>query len=182
MKYDVVVIGGGLAGLTAGLELQKKGMRTIVVSTGLTLHEVPRKEYLMAGGSMLPGDTVLGGEFKDDRLLCVHTANLGETLLCADHFLLCTGKFFSKGLISTMDRIYEPVFGCDVDYSKDRSSWVTRVFSDEQPFMSFGVVADEKGRVSVKGKTIQNLYAAGEILAGKVDIIESALKVCRNII
>ena len=182
MRYDVVIIGGGLAGITAGLQLQKSGKRTVVISAGLSLHETPRSEYVAAGGTILAGDTVEGGSFTEGRLDYVRTHNLGSTPMYADSFILCTGKFFSKGLVSTMDRVFEPVFGCDVQYDHDRTAWALPDFSSEQPFMSFGVTTDEKGRVSIGGSTVENLYAAGEILAGKVDITESALKVCRNLI
>lgn len=182
MRYDVVIIGGGLSGITAGLKLQQSGKRTVVVSSGLSLNETPRAEYIAAGGTILAGDTVIGGEISDGRLVLVRTHNLGATVLRADDFLLCTGKFFSKGLVSTMDRIYEPVFGCDVQYPASHAEWVSPDFKDDQPFMAFGVVTDAQSRVCIDGKTIENLYAAGEILPGKVDIVESALRVCRNLI
>ena len=34
MKYDVVIIGGGLSGLVAGITLQKAGKSTAIISTG----------------------------------------------------------------------------------------------------------------------------------------------------
>lgn len=81
-----------------------------------------------------------------------------------------------------MEEIYEPVFGCDVLYEKDRSAWTVDDFYARQPFENFGVKTDEALRVSVNGQTVSNLYAAGEILAGEVDINDSVEKVCSNII
>lgn len=182
MRYDVVIIGGGKAGLTAGLELQKAGKHTLVVAAGLSLNQTPRAEYLAQGGTILPGDAVVSGEFEKGKLLAVRTEKLGQTLIQADSFILCTGKYFGKGLATDMDKVYETVFGCDVDYIADRSAWVNPDFFAPQPFMAFGVKTDEKGRVSIGGATVENLYAAGEILAGDVDIEKSALEVCRNLI
>jgi len=182
MRFDVVIIGGGMAGCTAGVELQKKGLNCVIVSEGLSLHKAPREEFTALGGTLLPGDCVMAGIWDGNRLTAVTTANLGCTKLEADAFILATGKFFSRGLIATMDRIYERVFGCDISYEKDRDKWCSDNFEDEQPFESFGVITDQYGLTSIDGNKTENLYAAGEILEGKPNITESAKKAAENII
>lgn len=181
MRYDVVIIGGGLAGMTAAVALRKAGKKCIVVSEGLSLHETPLKEFVALDGTVLPGDSVISGEWDGNRLLSVRTRNLEGTPLEADAFILATGKFFSRGLISTMDRIYEPVFDADVEYDADRDNWVNPDFHADQPFERFGVKTEDC-RVLVGGVASENLFAAGEILAGEVDIIKSAEEVCRKLI
>lgn len=182
MKCDVVIIGGGLAGLTAALELQKAGKRCVVVAGGMSLHDTPRAEFIAAGGTFLRGDFVKAGEWDGGRLMRVRTRNLGGETIEAKHFILATGRFFSKGLVSTMDEIYEPVFGCDVRFDRGRSAWVNLDFFGPQPFEEYGVETDESGRAMIHGKAAENLFVAGEILGGGIDIEQSALKVCRNII
>lgn len=182
MKFDVVIIGGGLAGMTAGAALQKAGKRCAAVTEGLSLNKTPGMVYMKLGGTLFSGDSVVGGEWEDGVLKCVFTRNLEGTRLEADHFILSTGKFLSRGLVSTMDSVIEPIFGCDVQFDKNRDAWVDPDFFADQPFEHFGVLTDEAGRVLIGGKPAPNLYAAGEILAGSPDIEKSALDVCRNII
>lgn len=182
MRFDVIIIGGGPAGAGAGLALQKAGRNCLIVAEGLSLEASPRKEFTAAGGYLLQGDSVTGGTIEGGRVTKVVTRNLTGTVLEADDFILATGKFFSKGLVSTMDGIFEPVFGCDVLYEKDRDRWVVPDFHAAQPFESFGVVTDACGRVSIGGQTICNLYAAGEILSGCPDIAGSVGRVVDSIL
>lgn len=181
MKYDVIIIGGGLAGYTAGIRLLEAGRKCCVISGGLSLHEVPKGRFKELGGTIIAGNRVVNGEWDGDRLVSVGTSNLEGTRLKADDYILATGKFFSRGLVATMDEIMEPLFGCDVDYVPGRANWYDPDFFAPQPFESFGVRTSD-GLVFRGGRRMENLYAAGEILAGNVDIVESALDVCDRII
>lgn len=181
MKNDVVILGGGLAGLTAAVELQKAGLSCAVVSEGLSLHETPAKEFIALGGMLLRGDSVIKGNWEGDRLKSVCTRNLEKTELNAENFILATGKFFSKGLVATMDSIYEPVFGADVRYEADRDKWCDRDFFAAQAFESFGVITDDAGHLSVGGRFVPNLYAAGEVLEGICSIgADAEDKICAS--
>lgn len=182
MKYDVVIIGGGLAAMTAGVILRRAGKSCVAVAEGLSLHDTPRREFISLGGTVLAGDSVVDGIFEDGVLKAVHTRNLENTLLEADNFILATGKFFSKGLVSTMDKVFEPIFGVDVHYDEDRTRWCDPDFNASQPFEKFGVITDGEGRAMIGGKPVANLYAAGEILAGEVDVVNSAEEVCKRLI
>ncbi|MBQ9475383.1 MAG: FAD-binding protein [Bacteroidales bacterium] len=182
MKFDVVIIGGGAAGAAAGMLLQQAGKRCAIVAGGLSLNSAPLKEFRDAGGTLLSGDRAVGAELSDGRIKSIKTEKLGSTPLEAENFILASGRFFSRGLVATMDAVIEPVFGCDVQYDADRTKWVNEDFFGAQPFENFGLITDEKGCVSISGKVVPNLFAAGEILAGKVDIEESVSRVCRNIV
>lgn len=165
MKFDVIIIGGGLAGMTAATALQEAGLRCAVVAEGLSLHNAPRRGFSAAGGTMLAGDRVVSGRFAGDRLVAVRTEKLGDVELEAENFVLATGKYFSRGLVADMDRVYEPLFGLDVEYDEDRSTWFDPSFAAPQKFLEFGVKSLD-GRAVKDGAVIANLYPAGEVLAG----------------
>ena len=164
MRFDVVIIGGGLAGTTAATALQQAGLRCVLVSAGLSLNETSHAPFRAAGGTVLAGDTVTGGTLAGGRVLNVSTLKLGSEPLEADAFVLATGKYFSRGIVADMDRIYEPVFGLDVDYDSDRSTWFAPSFGAHQRFLDFGVCSG--GGCALKdGERILNLFPAGEVLA-----------------
>lgn len=181
MKYDVVIIGGGPAGVTAGIRLLREGRRCLIVSEGLSRYETDKPTFRRLGGVFLPGDSVISGEWDNRRLVSVHTRKLEWEAIEADAFILATGRFFSRGLRSTMTRVYEPVFGCDVEFDPDRSRWADPDFFKPQPFESFGVVTDRRGRVLFGGVPADNIYAIGSILAGQQDMDESIDRVCKSL-
>lgn len=165
MKFDVVVIGGGLAGMTAATALQQGGLRCAVIAEGLSLSGASREAYTAAGGTLLAGDRVTGGTIENGRLLSIRTEKLGDVTLEARAFILATGKFFSRGIVADMQKVYEPIFGLDVQYDADRSTWFSPSFAAPQRFLEFGVIAKD-GCAVRNGVKIENLFPAGEVLAG----------------
>ena len=171
MKFDVIIIGGGWAGCTEAEKLAEAGSKVCVISEGLSLasvrYETPYSRHAglqKAGVTVLRGDRAERGIIEDGKVTGIITRNLGEgEPLTADRYVLATGKFFSRGLLSDKDRIWEPVFGADVDYDPDRTKWFSQDFEADQPFMKFGVKTDAKGHVLVDGKSIVNLTAVGDI-------------------
>ena len=118
------------------------------------------------------GDTVTRGVMEGSRLKSVSTVNHGEVKFEADNFILATGSFFSHGLIASQNRIYEPIFNLDVVADAHRSEWYDKDLYAHQPYMGYGVSTDNKLRCMQDGKPIENLYAAGSVLAAQNSIEE----------
>lgn len=184
MKFDVIVIGGGLSGCTAAAVLAEAGRKVALFSEGLSLHDASqgpashkdqsRHPYsaLAAisakGVTVFRGDSIIRAELSQEgtKVLRAFSRNLGNEPLEAAAFLLATGKFFSRGIISNMEKVFEPVFDADVEFEPDHSKWFNPDFFAAQPFESFGVKTDAAGRVFKGGKAVENLYAAGQVKAG----------------
>ena len=165
MKFDAIVIGGGWSGAKAALELLKSGREVALFMSGRPVYKVDLSEFKSLGGLVVAGDKVTGGRIEDGKVVSVTTEDLGT--VCADVYVLATGKFFGGGLVADMDKVYEPVFGLDVEYEKDRSKWFDPDFFADQPFLNFGVKADAEGHPYKDGTCISNLTVTGGILASK---------------
>ena len=101
------------------------------------------------------GDRVREVKWESDtKVEALFTENLGDTPLQAGCFVLCSGRFFTRGLKSDMEKVYEPVFGCDVEFEPDRSKWCVDDFFAAQPFESFGVKTSEEGNALKEGKIL----------------------------
>ena len=125
-----------------------------------------RHYFRMLGGTYLMGDTAMSGTFEGDRLTSVTTAKLADMPLKADHFVLATGSFISRGLKADYERVYEPVLGVDVDAAADREQWSQFGVLQPQAYFSFGVATDDQFRCLKQGKPIRNLRAVGSVLSG----------------
>lgn len=139
---------------------------------GIRLQRAMQQRFQRLGGTILQGDALVKGNFVGNRLAGVFTANHGNREFVADNFILATGNFVTHGLASTRDGVFEPALGVDVDCIADRHQWTAPDIFTHQPFMSFGVAADAQLRVSKEGKTVENLYATGNVLSG-IDAVKN---------
>ena len=149
------------------------GVKTMFVATmppsvpGIRSQMKLKAEFEKAGGRFFLGDTVTDAEYDGQgKVKSIGSANFGDIRLYADNFVLATGSFFSKGLVATPDTITEPVFGVDLKVNEGRENWFDRNFWNRQEYISFGAAVYSDLNVSVEGKEIPNLYAAGSIIGG----------------
>lgn len=175
----------------------RQGIPARVVFAGTLPPSVPgirtqmllKKRYEVLGGTYLMGDRVTGAHVYEDVVQNVVTKHLDRHYLEADHFILASGGFFSKGLISNPFKIYEPLFELDMDYDTDRNAWYDPTFANHQPYLHFGVKTDANLRPCRKGVPVKNLYVIGSILgethpelgSGAGLAIRSALQVTQQI-
>ena len=175
----------------------RQGIPARVVFAGTLPPSVPgirtqmllKKRYEVLGGTYLMGDRVTGAHVYEDVVQNVVTKHLDRHYLEAGHFILASGGFFSKGLISNPFKIYEPLFELDMDYDTDRNAWYDPTFANHQPYLHFGVKTDANLRPCRKGVPVKNLYVIGSILgethpelgSGAGLAIRSALQVTQQI-
>lgn len=173
------------------------GVKTVFIATmppsvpGIRTQMQLKNEYIKAGGEFILGDTVCKADMEGSKVKALNTVNFEEIQMHADNFVLASGSFFSKGLIADPYKVFEPVFGLDVDYSENRGDWYDLKFFNTQNYIGFGVKTNDKLQTSKDGKTIDNLYAIGSVLSGANTLKEgcgagvaimSAMKVADEII
>jgi hypothetical protein len=68
----------------------------------------------------------------------VHSQHGEDQLFEADHFVLASGSFFSRGLESRLGGIREPIFDADVLSLAERDAWAGRRLFDHHPSWASG--------------------------------------------
>ena len=134
--------------------------------TGARINTLLRHYFQMLGGRLLTGDNAARVVLENDAVKAVYTTKLPHMSLTADHYVLATGSFMSRGLESNFERIYEPLLDLDVDAPAEREQWSHYGMMGDQPYMSCGVVTDQQLHPLKDGQPLTNLYAAGQVLAG----------------
>lgn len=113
----------------------------------MRMQEALKRRFLALGGTFLTSERVLGARYDGDRVIGVHSQNGDDQLFEANHFVLASGSFFSRGLESRLGGIREPIFDADVLSLPERDAWAGRRLFDHHPFMGFGVKTDDQLRV-----------------------------------
>ncbi|WP_320018155.1 glycerol-3-phosphate dehydrogenase subunit GlpB [Labilibaculum manganireducens] len=173
--FEVVLLPAvfGLFTKNVALNLKAKVNKPVVLLPaippsvpGIRSQILLRKRFEELGGTYFLGDNVEEGTFKNNRLVAVQTNNHGDIKLEADQFVLASGSFYSKGIVATREKLYEPIFGLDIDGDTDSEKWLDEKFFNDQPYMHYGVKTDSGFRALKNGKPIENLFAAGSVLGG----------------
>ncbi|HEY0208718.1 glycerol-3-phosphate dehydrogenase subunit GlpB [Acerihabitans sp.] len=133
---------------------------------GIRLFQALRRRLNRLGGVFMPGDKVLKARFAGRRIVSLSTRNHADIPVRARQVVLASGSFFSNGLTATRERIYEPVFGLDVQGGEARDTWSRADFFAPQPYLQFGVETDDRLRALLGGEPLENLYAIGAVLGG----------------
>ncbi len=180
---DVVILPSvfGLFKGSVATELKQKVEKPLVLIpvvppsvSGIRSQIMLKKRFQELGGTYLLGDNVELGEFDNNRLLAIQTSNHGDIRFEADQFILATGSFYSKGIVAAPDKVYEPIFGLDVDGHDDRSAWFDEEIFNPQPYMHFGVKTDTDFRALMDDESVDNLYVAGSVLGGANSLKEGS--------
>ena len=133
---------------------------------GIRTQMLLKRRFEVLGGTFLMGDEVTSAALHEGVVSSITTRNLDTARLFADHFILASGGYFSKGLVATPTQVYEPLFGLDIDYPEERKDWYDADFFAQQPFMDFGVKTDASLHAVKDGEPMKNLFCIGSVLGG----------------
>ncbi len=118
------------------------------------------------GGTYMLGDTVNKVEFEGNQVTKIYTVNHNDIPLRGEQYVLCSGSFFSQGLVALPNDIIDPICGLDIDYISDRKQWFADDTFDKQNYESFGIKTNEHFLAIKDQKTIDNLHVCGASLGG----------------
>ena len=165
MNYDTIIIGGGLAGLVAGIILQERGQRTAIITTGrsapfqfwlggVAVARHRRKCYRKTAGTyrFAPGGhpykkvgaARTGQHAREAKALFERAgiAMLGSET--ANHYYLTPVGLFKPTWLSTVDSAVSP--------APDGAEWGKTAIVGIKGFLDFypGFIADNLSRAGLK--------------------------------
>src|SRR5574344_1405993 len=87
--------------------------------SGIRAQYLLKQRFMQLGGIYMLGDTVNQVDFEGDRVSKIFTVNHGNIPLRGEEYVLCSGSFFSEGLVALPNDVIDPICGLDVDYISD---------------------------------------------------------------
>jgi glycerol-3-phosphate dehydrogenase subunit B len=182
LKDEDVVILPAVFGLKDSSVVEKLreaiGRKTMFIATmppsvpGIRSQMHLKAEFEKAGGRFFLGDTVIEATQENGNIKNVTTVNFNNIRMEADNFVLATGSFFSKGMVATPEKVYEPVFGIDLTYNEGRDKWFNTNFWQKQNYISFGAKVSPELNAFINGRKVDNLYAIGSVIGGSNSLYE----------
>jgi len=179
---DTVVLPAvfGLKDVEVVENLRKKvGIKTMFIQTmppsvpGIRTQMNLRSIFEKAGGRFLLGDTVTDATFdKNGKVESIVTMNFDDISIYADNFVLATGSFFSKGMIATPRKVFEPVFGVDLILEGGREKWFDNNFWKKQNYISYGARISPELNPFIDDSKVENLYVIGSLIGGSNTLYE----------
>ena len=159
--------GDTVSSLQKALGIPIKLLPTLPPSVlGMRLHEALRRRFQSLGGLLMPGDAVTGARLEQGYIRALFTKNHSEVPLRTGNVILASGSFFSGGLQADRERIFESIFGLDIDSPMARAEWSNEDFFSPQPWLQFGLKVDEHFHPFHQATRMENLYAIGAVLGG----------------
>lgn len=124
------------------------------------------KQYVkQLGGLIFNDDLALTADYSNNQMTALYTNKHEDIPLIADNYIFATGSFFSKGLLTDYDTIYEPILNLDLLSNHCREQWANIAFEQSHEYQRYGVCIDEYCRVFKDQKRSNNVYAIGSITA-----------------
>lgn len=159
------------------LEDSLNGAKLVEVSsippsvTGLRLDHLLHQAAEKLNVKIIEKAQVVGSNVQDGICTSLLTAGFGRCReYKADHVIVATGGVFGNGLISSMGRMYEPIFNLEISVPQDQKDWSYQYLfcGKPQPFASYGVKVNSSLRpVDATGtQLLHNVYFAGRTLGG----------------
>lgn len=128
---------------------------------GIKLQQFLVKKFIEFGGEYMLGDSIMKADIKGDKIAQLYSFNHGDIPFTVQNVVLATGSYFSQGLISDREKIYEPIFNLDINYDKERCKWYDSNVYNEQPYMTYGIKTNNSFNGLLGNKAISNLYVIG---------------------
>ena len=133
--------------------------------SGIRAQYLLKQRFMQLGGTYMLGDTVNKVDFENNHISKIFTVNHGNIPLRGEEYVLCSGSFFSEGLVALPNDVVDPICGLDVDYISDRKEWFASDVFDQQNYESFGIRTNETFHGIKNGQAISNLHVCGASLS-----------------